>query len=323
MKEQKLFFSISKLKKIIKVRFNFKNMPTTKKPLADEMKELLSAPANQIKLDDFVSQYIKKFLTDTDLQLFPVQNINFQKEEFFTRLQKYEESTKDLQQIVILLARWGSSQEHLLLLEKIFVRLAEADKGSSGLTIWINLGWYPIQLLMYSAGIAALSARKYDVLKIVLATPVLAPRPIEKKYLPLIAITAPALANTHDAFKLMPGQETKYVPRSEHIFQLLQPLFDSLLFLGKSYEEIFDDFEVCSALVYSDIAERDWFPVGRFGWKYRHGAINNHFDRMIEEANREKEKWTPLRAGLFRGSLENFLSVSEAIKKRLNEISWF
>src|SRR6185436_3709845 len=58
-------------------------------------------------------------------------------------------------------------------------------------------------------------------------------------------------------FKLMPGHEKHYVPRSEYLFKLLQPLFDDLLFLGSEYEAAFDRFEIFLALEYSSQSRRD------------------------------------------------------------------
>jgi hypothetical protein len=289
--------------------------------IAEEMKELLSDPKNKIKLDDFVSQHIKSFLSEADLQNFPIQGINPDKESFLDRLQKYEEITKDLQQIVILLAKWGD-QNQLLLLKKVFDRLVETDKGSSGLVFWINFGWYPLQILMYSAGISALSAKKYDALKIILETPIRL-LPHEGKNTILIIPVASRLSEITEGFKWIPGHESKHTPRSEHLFQLLQPVLENILFLGKSYEQLFDDFEIHSALVFSDATGRDWAPIGRFGWKHERGREGSPFDLIIEEAKKDGENWPPLKAGLFHGSLEKFLELSTTFRERLNKLSWW
>lgn len=289
--------------------------------VVDTMKELLSDPAKRIKLDDFVSLHVKHFLDITDLRQFPIQGIDVQKENFIERLNNYEERSKDLQQIVILLAKWGDSDQ-LLLLEKMFIRLAEADKGSAGLVNWIKFTWYPIQILMYSAGIAALATRKYDVLRIIFQTPVQIDSTSGKSY-PLVIPVGANMSDLHDLFKWLPGQERKYVPRSEHLFKTLQPILEDILFLGRGYESLFDIFEVLFALVYADVAKRDWGPPGRFGWKYERGHGENPFNQVVEEAEKEKENWGPLRAGLFEGSLEKFLKGAEAYRELLKKLSWW
>lgn len=294
---------------------------TEKTTTENEMKELLSDSKNRIKLDDFITKHLKIFLEETSLERFPVQSSNIQKKDFLERMRKYEELVKDIQQIVVLLARWGEG-EQLSILEKVFTRIAETDKGSSGVILWLHFGWYPIQILMYSAGIAALSARKYDALKVILITPV-QNSSAERGRFPVVVAVASNLSDIHDAFKWIPGQERKHVPRSEHLFQILEPILEELLFVGKSYERLFDDFEVYSALVYADITGQGWGPIGRFGWKHDRGVRDSPFNRVVEEAKEAREGWLPLHVGMFSGSLERFLEVSEALRQLLNKLSWW
>ena len=290
--------------------------------ITEEMKGLLSDPKNRIELEDYVSKHVESFLRMTNVGNFPVQGVGVQKENFLDRMQKYEDATKDLQKILILLARWGD-QEHLLLLKKIFIRLAESEKGSAGTNVWLHLEWYPTQILMYAAGISALSADKFEALKIILSTPVLILLS-EKQDVPLIvAVTSNIFSELGDVFKWIPGQEKKYFPRSEHFFGILRSPLEESLFLGKGYEQLFDDFEVYAALVYSDLTGRDWAPIGRFGWKHSRAFGDSSFHKIIEEAKERKEEWLPLKVGMFKGSLSRFLEISNALEKQIRHLSWW
>jgi uncharacterized caspase-like protein len=292
-------------------------------PISEKVKELLSDPSKKIKLDDYITLHIKRFLETTDLRYFPVQQANVQKEDFLERLSKYEDAIKDLQQIVILLSKWGD-KEQLLLLEKIFIRLAEADKGSAGLIMWIRLNWYPIMILMYSAGITALANKKYDVLKIVLQTTAYVESVGHSGQQTMVVSIGTNMSELSEAFKWLPGQEKKYVPRSEHLFKILQPTLEDMLFLGRSYESLFDAFEVMFALVYSDITGLDWGPPGRFAWKYRSPFNDvNPFNQIVDEAKKEQEKWGPIRASLFDSSINKFIKVSDSYREILKRLSWF
>ena len=102
----------------------------------------------------------------------------------------------------------------------------------------------------------------------------------------------------------------------------MESVLQNLLFLGKDYERLFDDFEVYSALVYADLTGRNWGPIGRFGWKHGRGAGDSPFNRVAEEAKQEKGGWPPLQVGMFNGSLERFLEVFEALGQRLNNLPW-
>ena len=73
-------------------------------------------------------------------------------------------------------------------------------------------------------------------------------------------------------FKLMPDLLALCDPGSMSL-KRVQPQFDDLLFLGKSYEAMFDRFEIMLALVHADLlsqsANHVWGPFGRFAWKHR------------------------------------------------------
>jgi len=185
--------------------------PEVSTSVADTVKGLLSDPTKRIKLDDFVSLHVKRVLDATDLRHFPMQGDEVNKDSFNARINKYEEIVRDLQQILILIAKWGDSRQ-LRLLETALSRLAEADKGGAGLVVWLHLTWYPIMVLMYSAGISALANQKYDALKIVLQTMVQAEPSRDNAREPLIVPVMSNMTDLHDAFKYLTGQEQKYVP---------------------------------------------------------------------------------------------------------------
>lgn len=269
----------------------------SKKTVVEIMKELLSDPKKKIELEDFIISHVKSFLDKTDLRHFPTQGIGDKKKDFAERLKKYDEITVNLQQISILLAKWGNKYQ-IQLLEKILKLIAEADKGSSGIALWLKLNWYPIQLIMYSAGISALSSKNYKVLKIVFET--IIREDSRSDYNHLVIPVGSNLADVHDAFKWLPGYEKHYVPKSEYLFKSLQPMLEDLLFLGKSYENFFDTFEILFALEFAHLTDKRWGPFGRFGWKHKsHRGENSPFNLIMKEANKEKEKWKFIQAGLF------------------------
>ena len=182
-------------------------------------------------------------------------------------------------------------------------------------------------MLLYSAGIASIANDNYNALSNILTAKVRSP----KNTYEVIPISIPigdAAAELHDAFKRLPGHEKHYVPRSEYLFKLLQPDLDDLLFLGNDYERYFDRFEVFLALVYADLKHkpegRVWGPIGRFGWKYRSGGrAGNTYVDILQEAERIKNDWLPIKAGLFSGSYDRFLEIATKYQELLNNLSWF
>ena len=261
-------------------------------------------------------------LTDERIK---AQEGQFSEEEFVNRIKLYEDFVKEIQLMTACVAYWGNS-DHYQLLSKSIARVCDNLSPESGLVIWLSLRWYPVFLLLYSAGISAVSANNYDALATILTTKVQSPRNTYE----MIEVAIPigdAAAKLHDSFKRLPGHEKHYVPRSEYLFKLLQPGLDDLLFLGREYELIFDRFEVFLALVYAELEynleNRIWAPLGRFGWKYksRRGS-GDVYSEIVKEAHKFGPEWPPLKAGVFSGSFDRFIEVSTKFEELMKGLNW-
>jgi len=288
-------------------------------------KEYLSDSRYTIKLHDLVVQELRKVLLQTSEDNFAVQGINWSIEEFTRRLKDYERIVDDLLHVASCIAYWGK-QEHLSVLKIALTRLTDRLGPEGGLTVWQALRWYPIMLLLYSTGISALASDKYENLAAILLTKVGSSR-FTRVSTELTLSVGEAIQNLEraEAFKQLPGHERHYVPRSEYLFKLLQPILDDLLFLGRDYEQDFDQFEVLLALVHSDLEEQQshyvWGPLGRFGWKFHQGDANPLKDIMAD-ANRHKESWEPLKAGLFGGDYTRFEKIAGEYARIIGSLGW-
>ena len=73
--------------------------PPPDESVADAMKDLLPFPAQQIRLDDYVSGHLRCLLDAIRVEQFPVQIADTGKDEFIGRLRRYEDSAADLETI--------------------------------------------------------------------------------------------------------------------------------------------------------------------------------------------------------------------------------
>lgn len=275
----------------------------------DEAKELLADQTKLIKLDDFVTRHVRRFLSETSLEKLPVDP-SMTSKPFPERVHEHEAAFKDLQQIIILLAYWGTP-EQLKILEKAFSRICEADREDSGVVVLYKLAWYPVQLFMYSAGIAAVAAGKYHVLKRMLAKDLKS----DNKMLSAALIVASNMSGISDGFKEIPGYERRQIPYSDYLFSFLEEDFEELLFLGKEFGERFDEFEVLLGISLAALLPHRWGPIGRFGRRYRDGV--DSFCRLVERGKDQGQNWPPIEQGLFDGSVENFTEAADALKNLL------
>ena len=189
-----------------------------------------------------------------------------------------------------------------------------------------NLLWYPAYLLFYSAGIAAIAAKKYRNLRTCLLTS------IEASYgdlprVPLAVEIGDGLTELYrgDAFKKLPGLQNRHLAVSEHLCAFLQPEMDNMFFLGREYEGCFDRFEVLFALAYGfyrrGVETHFWAPPGRFVWKAKQHGGRNPLSQLLEEAQREREKWEPIASGAFPGSADDFAAVSGELVEFVRAVS--
>ncbi|MGD2093492.1 MAG: caspase family protein [Phycisphaerales bacterium] len=286
---------------------------------SEKVKLLVSDPHRKIVLHDMAMQEVRKFLGLTSKEKMPL-DISFSREQLVERFKLYEDILENLIQFFCILAHWGDD-EHKFLMEKIIKRLTDNNGIESGATILLNMRWYPVCILEYVAGISAMAGNRYDNLLSLMTTQVdCRLDSFEKRN--VVVPLSDAMSELHDTFKIFPGHERNLVPRSEYLFKLLQPQLEEILFLGKSYESLFDRFEMFMALVYADITESEFGPVGRFG--YKHGrSRDNLFINLSKEAESQKDGWPPIKAGLFGYSYERFEKSYNAILELMKGMHWF
>jgi len=301
------------------------DQPEVARGINDLTKEYLSEERHRIRLHDLVASEVRRALAQTSDDIFPVQGAEFSKEEFGERLNRYEQATNALIDIVASVSYWGT-EDHVAALKLPFSRVAGRLELQSGLVIWIALRWYPICLLAYSAGISAVAAGNYKNLHTILMTTVRKPRSDSSGE--LVSALGDSFSDLHDAFKTLPGHERNYTPRSEYLFKLFQPRLDDLLYLGNDYEEAFDKFEVFLALVYADLVNEKqqniWGPIGRFGWKKRGwSGSSSPYQNILDEASKLKDAWPPIAAGFFGGSYARFENVASEFSGLIGRLNWY
>jgi len=179
---------------------------------------------------------------------------------------------------------------------------------------------------MYSSGIAAVQATRYDSLASIFFTLAgTSEHGRDERYFVGTISKAILDLDRMDAFKRIPGHERNFVPMSEYLFKVLQPPLDNALFIGADYERAFDEFEVLFALSVIDLRvqlnEHIRFPIGRFGWKQRHGR--GPLVIIVDEARAAGEEWAPLRAGLFGGKAERFEAAAVPCLERVSKLNWW
>ena len=285
-----------------------------------KIKELISQPSKKIELHDFAMKEVRKFLNATSKTKMPLQVASLNNSQIIDRLKLYEDAVDSLSRFLTILSYWGD-ESNVSLIEKMIKRITDNNSVESGSTILINMRWYPLCIIQYMAGIAAIYGGRYDNLFTILHTKVECSL-VSDTPKNVVIPTVNAMMNLHDCFKIFPSHERNFVPRSEYMYKLLQPKLEEELFLGNSYEFLYDQLEMFLSLVYADIKNDEWGPMGRFGWKTIK-ARAKIYENLLKEAEKEGDNWPPLKAGLFNSSYERFKQVWKWILDLMQEVSWF
>lgn len=302
--------------------------PTAEEEELGQLKEYLSEPRFRIKLDDLVSATVRSALLRTSTERFPLEAARITGEDFAARLKNYEEALRPLQSQAVLLGKWASAEQRATLTNMLARMTDTCTTPLGGNTLWLGLRWYPLSLLLYSAGIAALSAENYPAFAALHTKRIDAQtRRAGNTAVPLLVPVVDGMLGVTrtDAWKSLPEYKDKYTPESEYLFKTLQPVLEDLLFLGAGYEQLFDRYEILRALMYADATNSGWGPVGRFGWKYTsRRSPDNPYTELREEAALQQDQWGPLRAGLFRGSYKQFDHTAQRYEAELlSRLNWF
>ncbi|MFA6979502.1 MAG: caspase family protein [Ignavibacteriaceae bacterium] len=295
----------------------------------DKIKMYISEPKYKIKIDDLITEQTKQLLARINPQQFPLDETSMSEENIRQRLFSYENVTKNTRILSIALSYWGDQTQKSLQF-KIISRLSDHLTYNGGKRVWIALRWYPLILELYSIGLPLMINQDYNTLYSLLNYEV-TPFELQSGSSSFILAFGTAIAeiNRSEIMHKLKEHERNFVPFNEYLFKTLQPLFEDILFIGKSYGFLFDRFEIISSLIHADIWGNQqngqyWGPIGLFGYKYRSSSgFNNPLLKIKEEAFDQKDNWNVLKAGFFNSSFERFEKTLIHFEEMLKKLNWY
>lgn len=289
--------------------------------LVDTVKELIPADSQRIKLHDLAIGELNDFKANESLENFSMFEA-VDSETAQHRLETYERLSERIFSIAILLAHWGTSNHHALL-NKLVREICNMDESAAGSEAWLKLRFYPAFNMVYASGIAALASNNYVAFSNMLNCPISTKNNGNSSLINVLARNDFQF-NYFDLFKLLPEHDRYHVPRSEYMFKRLQPILENLIFLGSSYEQLYDRFEILYSLECTHLKMKEehrvWTPLGRFAWKQKRGFGAGPLGELHQEAVGMQNEWPPLKAGMFNSSIEHFEEVYSRFVTHLNAI---
>lgn len=311
----------------VPIDMNQHNQENDRVNLIKLTKEYISDERYRIKLDDLLTEELRKTLSYLNNKNFPLRTQSITNEDILNRLQKYELTIKRLESLIIPLSYWGS-RNYSFIIQKAVSRLTDHIGRSDGTAVWLELRWYPLLLLLYYGGISAIAVDNYQNLSPLLLAEVNSAYETDK-FEPIILEVGRAVRKliSYKVFKKLPQYKRYFAPMSEYLFKILQPSLEDILFLGNSYELLFDRFEIMFALIHADLTNQKyngspWGPFGRFAWKHRSHSSST-YNNIKREASLLENEWPPIKAGFFNSSYERFREIVESYEELIKKLNWY
>ena len=272
------------------------------------MKKYLEGHQYPIQPQDFAIKELQRVKNNLDPQHFPLHE-KPDESAYHQRLERLEALSANLVPIVMTGVYWGE-EKYDQLWQRCIEALARRERwtdGTTSYTAWSSLQYYPATLVLYAAGMGAISKGRYSLLKLLLEDSTgkdFYQQEFNDEY-PLWQILNP--------MNCFPSNEGIFLPEgrkptagSDRIAKQLRPVVSEVCGEDDEFDNLFDEFELIIALVYADRSQSNFVTMGRFArrsWSFRDDK-RTPFARMKIAISEKQTKHPLLVAGMFGGEIE-------------------
>ncbi len=232
--------------------------------------------------------------------------------KLFERVRFYQELVGVLQSILIIGCYWGKEQ-HKNNWIKSLERIAN-QPGVQSIISHYDFRNYPTLILLYSAGIAAISNAKYDTLASLLTQVTVRAR---QGFEPIVLNIFPGKVMTQEIGRKLPGKERLYLPLNDYLRDILRETFREIIPQDERYYQYFNRFEYFFGLIHVHLREKErnnFFngPLGLFT------SFDEEITKRVgREIEAEGNSWPLLQAGLFDKSVDRLLKIKNEYDKQI------
>ena len=309
------------LERVTAIHESGQRHPLDTQVAVETLKRYLPEERQRIRLRELVRDTTEELVAHLEAEEVP-PNADRSEEKLVARARRLEALSERSLALTANGCYWGSIEQDEAWLSTVR-RLAAFETAQYGRSLWENRFRYPALLHLYAAGIAAVAKGRYELL----ASLFLAPSRSTDGSGPqgiVQAVYPPQIVDDSEALVLCShakGETQRWrMPLSQYLDLTLRPLFADLIPADEDYTDAFDRFEYLASLVHADLhlqgSSRAVFAGGCFIWR---GQIQRIVKREIDEA---QEKWPPLKAGLFAGSVERLREVKSKVDHAAAQASW-
>ncbi len=301
---------------------NNNNHPLNADIAVERLKKYIVKAENKILLHDLLNEEQERVYNQlqkiNDFSLPPTS------EYILPRLAQYESIFEIMLPLLVNGVYW-CKPEHYSLFTNFFKRIGEPIEYGAG-TFYPDtkeFQYYPMLLALYSVGITSIITEKYSLLNSIFKIKTNIHKSIHSDQSLIIE-----KANTNKINSdILNGifKSTYKTPLNTWISNVLRPYFNNYLLNKEEYEDVIDIFEYLLSLNFCDLVEDKfgrecWVPRGIYIWRKRYKKEGYLLNEFLISADKMKNDWGPIKAGMFKGSYDHFIEIKEKTNKFLNEI---
>lgn len=258
-----------------------------------------------------------------------IKNFNFETSipNLQFRIQEYESILNIILPLAINATIWSKLENEKLIIDLIS-RLSEPREFISGQTsrpLISELHYIPSLFLLYGVGIAAVKFEKYSLLNKVFNIKVNKIDYEDSDKVWLIENVNSRIFEDDLIRSLMYNGHNYYTPLSKWLCTKMYESFRSIIPNKIEFEDIFDIFEYLLSINYlhkvTNNMHHDWSPWGQYHWRQRKFRNSKTlFKEFYELSDKEKEKWLPIKQGMFDGSYNIYSETKKKLDEFLSEV---
>lgn len=295
-----------------------------------ELKRYLPDPQARIRLDDLLRTETERVVQAISDEQFSTQGPG-STEDVRQRVARYEAIVETLVSLCAIGAYYSSGAEQSRLWGGLVARLANHARSASGLGAYLALRRYPALLCFYAAGVGAVAAENWSVLREIFLGSEF--QESGENPVPLVGALHPGLAfRDVDVQAVLYPTYTggrKYTPISDYLHDLLRVPLKAVVPDEVRYTLAFDRFEFLLGATLSDVdhhraPSQGYAPnmfVGSFGWRYRHRR-GDPAEWLQAEVSKRGEQWSLLKSGLFGSERARLEAALTAVVETTNRRGW-
>ena len=261
--------------------------PLSTQAAVETLKRHMASPEHRIRLSDHMDNVVRQLSASIVGDAFPMNGAVTQ-ETFTSRVSAYESACSTLMAMAVVAGYWAEDH-HFQDWERAMRQIYDT-REIGGNTVWLGLRNYPAFLLMHALGLGAVISGKLEFLGRLFNLTV--NRRLGNIDQPNILIAMYADMIPPNWNRLLPGKERAYVPRSDHVHDVLSTVRGHLLINDEEFYYAFDKLEILMSLSVERNGQTSLnrFTLGAFFYRYanRQRAVREMRQSLEDDEGRSQ-----------------------------------